>query len=159
MDGYYKTLLDEYACRRLQERYWRALSEHDANGLANGFTADGQWGSAKGRDAIIEAAEQIFEGLDALQFMSTSVGSIRIDIDGDSASGSIEGIAHHVVKGKAGPRIVVADALYYLQWKREADGWKIASMTGKLHPDALHDGAFQFNLPMATIDYGIPAEE
>ena len=159
MNDYYQLLLDEYACRRLQERYWRALSEHDADGISAVFTADGRWGSAKGRDAILEAARSLFLSLDALEFMSTHVGSIRIEVNGDKATGAIEGIAHHVVRGDREPRIVVANALYYLDYVKTKNGWLISSMTGKLNPSDLHDAAFQFNVPMAAIDYGLPPQD
>ena len=88
--------------------------------------------------------------------MSTHIGSIKIEVSSTRATGAIEGIANHVVTDVGGPRIVVTNALYYLNYVKEEEGWKIASMTGKANPSALHDASFQFNVPMAPIDYGIP---
>ena len=50
--------------------------------------------------------------------MSTHVGSLKIEIDGDRATAAIEGIAHHVVRDGDGQRIVVANAPYYLDYTR-----------------------------------------
>jgi len=133
------------------------MNERDAAGVAGAFSEDGNWGAVVGREAIRAACEAGFgTALAHIERLATAPGSIHIEFDGDTATGFVQGLATLVIRRSDGSkRVSVTDALYYLQWRREPEGWRISSMTGKQAPELPHDASFQFNVPMATIDHGM----
>jgi hypothetical protein len=157
LDPYTQRLLDEFACRRLIEAYWYAEGVRDAELCADQFTDDGRWGSAVGRDELVAQGQGYWEMMGGIARNPTSVGSINIEVDGDRARGFCHGIAHLVLpQSDGGTKIVVVDALYDLEFRRQRGEWRIARMTGLENPDAPHDASFQFEAPGTAIDFGMP---
>jgi len=156
LDPHTQELLDEYACRRALERYWYWMNERDIDHVVESFTEDGRWGAAVGRDAQLAQGKAFFDAMGVIDRMATAPGSILIEVDGDTATGFVQGIATLVRRRSDGSQAVtVTDALYYLEFRRERDGWRISSMRGKKNPEAPHDDSFQFNADMAVIDHGM----
>jgi len=157
-DGYTQRLLDEFACRRLIEAYWHAEDRRDAETLADLFTADGRWGSARGRDALVAQGRGFFDMMTGIATNPTGFAGFDVRVEGDRATGFVHGIAHLVIPQATGPaKIVVVDAVYDLEFRREQGEWRIARMCGVEDPATPHDATFQFEAPATAIDFGMPA--
>jgi ketosteroid isomerase-like protein len=158
LDQYAQRLLDEFACRRLIEAYWYTESRRDADALADLFTADGRWGSATGREELVTQAQGFFTMMAGIAQNPTGFAGVDLRVDDDHATGFVHGIAHLVVPRDGGPTtIVVVDAVYDLEFRREAGEWRIARMCGLVDPSAPHDATFQFEAPATAIDFGMAA--
>ncbi|SHN39735.1 nuclear transport factor 2 family protein [Cryptosporangium aurantiacum] len=159
VDPYTQNLLDEFACRRLIEKYWWTESRRDAAGLTALFTEDGRWGAAVGRDAITAQADGFFAMMRPIAENPTSFGGVNIEVDGDEAAGFVHGIAHLVLPQSDGAtKVVVVDATYDVRFRREQGEWRISSLVGPGDPNIPHGASFQFEARGTAIDFGMPAE-
>ncbi|WP_067650693.1 nuclear transport factor 2 family protein [Nocardia harenae] len=157
LDSYTQLLLDEFACRRLIEKYWWTENARNAAELAALFTEDGRWGAAVGREAVTAQAEGFFAMMAPIAKNPTGFGGVDIRVDGDEATGFVHGIAHLVLpQDGGGTKIVVVDALYDVRFRREQGEWRIALLTGIDAPETPHDSSFQFEAPGTVIDHGMP---
>lgn len=124
---------DRLALRDLVEAYARCADRVDATGLAALFVADGvlrivpRGASEPARERIgREAIASAIAGLDRYTATFHFVGNHYVDVDGETATGEVYCIAHHV-SGEPGTENDHAMFVRYEDtYRREPDGWRIA---------------------------------
>ena len=86
-DALMQEMLDHYAIEKLMVRYAERIDANDPVGAASCFAEDGighYWGAYKGRAAI---AERLTGILDAFAATSHHLSNIKLEINGDQATG------------------------------------------------------------------------
>lgn len=127
------SLEDRVALRDLVEAYARCADRIDGEGLASLFLPEGVLRIVRrgveeepaqriGREEIATAIKRLDRYVATMHF----VGNHYVTVDGDTATGEVYCVAHHLV-GESGSQIDhVMIIRYQDQYQREADGWKIA---------------------------------
>jgi len=134
---------DDAALRALSLGYASAVDGLDGEAFASLFTEDGElWvpDAARGTEPTVcrsgaDALSRIPAGLARYHLTHHRVGPGTYSVDGDSATGVVAGVAHHVTASAPHPPAVAGggpgtDAIWYLRYRdryvRGADGWRIA---------------------------------
>jgi hypothetical protein len=134
-------MTDVDALHALSVGYAAAVDALDGDGFAAQFTEDGElWvpDVSSGTEPTIcrsgrEALARIPSGLARYHVTHHRVGPAVVTVDGDSATGEVAGVAHHVTA--TGPTDWTGggpgtDAVWFLvyrdRYRREAWGWRIA---------------------------------
>jgi len=127
------SLDDRVALRDLVEAYARCADRIDGEGLASLFVPEGVLRIVRrgveeepvqrtGREEIATAIKRLDRYVATMHF----VGNHYVTVDGDTGTGEAYCVAHHLV-GESGSQIDhVMIIRYQDQYRREADGWKIA---------------------------------
>ena len=108
-------------------RYAHALDERDWKRLASCFTDDavGDYGpiaQCQGYAQIEALCRRSLEPLDASQHL---VGSIEIELSGDSARSRCALQSQHVKRGCEGGDNYIIGGTYRDEWVRTPEGWRI----------------------------------
>ena len=120
-------LEDRAEIAELLARYANALDDRDWNRLACCFTEDatgdyGAVGRCEGFAAIEALCRKALEPLDSSQHL---VGSIEIEVSGDSARARCALQAQHTLRGCEGGENYTLGGSYRDQLVRTASGWRI----------------------------------
>ncbi len=120
-------LRDQLEIRELLARYANALDDRDWKRLASCFTPDatgdyGNVGSYEGFAAIEALCRNTLEPLDASQHL---VGSIEIELSGDSARARCAFLAQHTRRGCEGGDNYTLGGSYRDELVYTPDGWRI----------------------------------
>jgi len=123
-----KRLEAEKAIRELKHEYCYRLDDRDWDGVVELFTPDasldyGGLGSYEGRDGVRAFAEEfVAENLEAT---AHTVHNGIVDVDGDEATGRWYVTSFiTLADGRSGLRMGEYDERY----RRDGDGWRIASL-------------------------------
>lgn len=111
-------------------RLAHAQDDQDWPAIAAAFTQDAVYvhpgGRLEGADAIIERTRTALRVLDASQHL---IGSIAVEVDGDSATSRAYFQAQHLRTGTPGGDLYTIAGTYDDRWVRTPDGWRIATRT------------------------------
>lgn len=127
MDAMLQMLLDERAINRGLSRFARVLDTKDWDNLGDVFAHDivFDYGSGTDEHGIDALRDQMTRFLDKCGGTQHLLGSILIDVDGDSAvSRSYVQARHQRVGDHAGP-VLDSNGEYIDRWERRAEGWRI----------------------------------
>ena len=134
-------MTDEDALRALSAGYAAAVDALDGDAFAALFTEDGElWvpDVSVGNEPTVcrsggDALARIPSGLARYHVTHHRVGPAVVTVDGDSATGEVAGVAHHVTA--TGPAAAPGggpgtDSVWFLvyrdRYRREVGGWRIA---------------------------------
>jgi hypothetical protein len=134
---------DDGALRALSLGYAVAVDGLDGAAFASLFTGDGElWvpDVARSPDPTVcrsgaDALSRIPSGLARYHVTHHRVGPATYLVDRDSATGEVDGVAHHLTASDPDPGAVPGggpgtDAIWYLRYRdryrRSPDGWRIA---------------------------------
>jgi hypothetical protein len=123
--------VDRLELRELVERYALGADSRDREMFGGAFTAGGILATSTGRtydgrDAIVSTLAH----LDAHYPRSMHfVGNHVVQLDGDAATGLVYCLAHHVYTRYGEDRDTVMVIRYRDEYRRTADGWRIARRT------------------------------
>jgi hypothetical protein len=131
-----RRIVDEHALRDLVNRYFYGMDRRDADVLRSIYLPDG----VPGPDGDLVDLDTHVKGLLRIgRFASTHcvMGSHRFTIDGDTATGDTYAVNFCAIapedddsgEGTDG-RIHVRGVQYVDEFRRTADGWRIAKRTG-----------------------------
>lgn len=133
-------LADRFALLDLSYAYARSADRIDAERLGALFVDDGVLRivarNAQGTPIERAGRAEIVGAIKRLDRYDTTfhmVGNHYFDIDGDSATGEVYCIAHHVHGDEGAKRDHVMMIRYHDHYRREAAGWRI--VTRELHVD------------------------
>jgi ketosteroid isomerase-like protein len=111
-------------------RLAHAQDAQDWVAISAAFVADAVYvhpgGRLEGVDEIVERTRNALRVLDASQHL---VGSITVEVDGDTASSLACFQAQHVRNSTPGGDLYTIAGTYDDRWVRTPDGWRIASRT------------------------------
>lgn len=121
------TLLDERAIQRGLSMFARALDERNFESLAEVFAADmtfdyGIGGEQNGLSSLCELVSHFLLQCGPTQHL---LGSIIIDVDGDTATSRAYVQARHQRKDDPMGPVLDTNGEYVDQWQRRAEGWRI----------------------------------
>lgn len=129
---------DRAALRRLSDGYAAAVDALDGGAFADLFTEDGElWvpDVTRGGDPVVrragrEALARIPAGLARYHATCHGVGRADFAVDGETATGDVTGVAHHLSAGPSGGDGPGTDTIWHLRYvdtyRRTGDGWRIA---------------------------------
>ncbi len=131
---------DEDELRLLSTGYAAAVDALDGVAFAALFLPDGElWvpDASSGPDPVIcrtghDALERIPSGLARFHRTHHGLSGARYEVHGDTATGEIVGVAHHLGAGAGttGSGDAGTDTIWYLRYmdtyRRTGDGWRIA---------------------------------
>ena len=111
-------------------RLAHAQDAQDWDGIATAFVPDAVYvhpgGRLEGIHSIVERTRSALRVLDASQHL---VGSITVEVDGDTASSLAYFQAQHLRHGTPGGDLYAIAGTYDDRWVRSPEGWQIASRT------------------------------
>jgi ketosteroid isomerase-like protein len=132
-------MTDAADLRALSTGYAAAVDRLDGAAFADLFTADGElWvPEATGdraptvRRAGTDVLARIPSGLRSFHVTHHRVGPARYTVDGDTASGEVAGVAHHLAAAPSdGGTAVGTDTIWYIRYvddyRRDGGRWRIA---------------------------------
>ncbi|SFR91611.1 nuclear transport factor 2 family protein [Sphingomonas jatrophae] len=121
-----RALQDERAIQRGLARFARVLDGKDWGSLGDVFAADLDFDYGQGeRQGMAALEDQMRRYLDACGGTQHLLGSILVDVDGDSAVSRAYVQARHQRRGEGGGAIFDSNGEYVDRWARRADGWRI----------------------------------
>jgi hypothetical protein len=128
-------LADRVALRSLVDAYADAADRLDAAGMARLFTPEATMVVLqRGTDVPLrelrgsQELETLVDGLRPFeQTQHLMVGHLAELSDPDTATGSVEGVAHHLVDRGSGTEDLVMHLRYEDSYVRTAEGWRFAS--------------------------------
>ncbi len=143
MRGATRTSADEDCLRRLSTGYAAAVDALDGVAFAALFLPDGElWvpDASSGPEPVIcrtgrDALGRIPSGLARFHATHHRVTDARYEVHGDTATGEVVGVAHHLrapagTAGADGADGAGTDTIWYLRYsdtyRRTGDGWRIA---------------------------------
>lgn len=117
---------DHQEISTLLARYTRGLDDHDWEAVTSCFEPTARFvhpgGAQEGADAIVERARAALTPLTASQHL---LGTILVEVDGDTARASTYFQAQHVRDGTPGGSLFIIAGTYDDDLVRGADGWRI----------------------------------
>ena len=126
MDPEQQQLRDHQDISNLLARYARGLDAHDWDAVAACFEPSAAFvhpgGVQDGADAIVDRARNALTPLTASQHL---LGTMVIDVDGDTAHASTYFQAQHVREGTPGGATFIIAGTYDDDLVRGTDGWRI----------------------------------
>lgn len=138
---------DQWACQKIQEKYWYAEAKRDVDMICSVFTEDARYGQANGMSEIRKMADSHMSHMGPI-IENYHVLPINVDIkvNGDQAEGEIRAVAFNPIRNRDGSRkILVVGVGYYNEFVRTPDGWRIQSMRGiECGWDFPHDTTWKF---------------
>ncbi len=127
MDEELRRLRDQTEIADLCVRYAYALDRKDWAAVAECFTGEAAFSHPGGRlngvEAIVDRARTALERLDATQHL---IGSISVEVRGDSARALCYFHAQHVREGAPGGDLYTIAGSYADRLVRTTAGWRIA---------------------------------
>ncbi len=112
----------------------RAQDRHDWDAVAGSYLPDATYthpgGTLEGAAAITDRTRRALQHLDSSQHL---VGTIVIEVTGDTASTFAQFHALHVRRGTPGGEDYVIAGSYEDRWVRTPDGWRIAHRKQEYH--------------------------
>lgn len=129
---------DEDGLRLLSTGYAAAVDALDGAAFAALFLPDGElWvpDASSGPDPVIcrtghDALGRIPSGLARFHATHHRVTGAQYEVHGNTATGEVVGVAHHLGAGAAGGDGAGTDTIWYLRYSdtysRTGDGWRIA---------------------------------
>ncbi len=105
--------------RVVDGKHWERIGEVFAADITFDY---GDGGEKKGLDALLEQFSKFHERCSAMQHL---LGSIQLEIDGDSAISRAYVQARHQGKGDKSSAIFDTHGEYVDQWQRRPEGWRI----------------------------------
>jgi ketosteroid isomerase-like protein len=125
-DAALQQALDQQAIGALLVRYVHALDRRDWAAVAQCFSPDAVFihpgGRVEGPDGIVGRARAALDPLDASQHL---LGSLLVNVDGDTAEATSYFHAQHVRAGASGGDLYVIAGTYRDRLRRGAAGWVI----------------------------------
>jgi hypothetical protein len=132
MEARLQELADRQDIADVLHRYALALDGREWEALASCFLPDGVadygdlGGVNEGRDAIVALCRGALEGLDASQHL---IGTVAIEVDGDTATATCYLQAQHVLRGARGGDNFLVGGTYRDRLVRTGSGWQIEHRT------------------------------
>jgi ketosteroid isomerase-like protein len=125
-----RSVVDQNEVHDLLIRYVHGLDSRDWQAVARCFAAEAVFvhpgGRVEGPDAIVARARAALEPLDASQHL---LGSVLVDVTGDSALATSYFHAQHVRAAAPGGELYVIAGTYRDRLRRSAAGWQILERT------------------------------
>lgn len=120
-------LLDERAIRDGLARFARAIDSRDWRALGDAFAHDlsFDYGSGETQHGIAALEAQMRRFLDGCGPTQHLIGSIIVDVDGDSGISRAYVQARHQRAGDAAGAVFDSCGEYVDRWERRAEGWRI----------------------------------
>ncbi len=138
-------LLDIQAIRSLLERYAFAMDRRDTELMRTCFTPDADlsyFGGLKkfNRDSF---SDQLVSGLTPFKTINHAISSIRVIVEGDTASADMHIFATMMLADS--PTVIIRGVHVVDEYLRTADGWKISKRA--------HAPFLQYEAPTTRIDF------
>lgn len=87
-------------------------------------------GRLEGADEIVDRTRAALDALDASQHL---IGSVTVEVEGDTAASLAYFQAQHVRAGTPGGDLYTIAGSYADRWMRTPDGWRISARTQTYH--------------------------
>jgi hypothetical protein len=147
---------DQYACEKLQERYWYAEAIRDHDMIASCFGPDARYGASRGMDEILDTCRRNMETVRNMVIENFHIvpATPGIKVNGDTAHGEVRGIAFIRVRNADGKEKILGIGVAYLNdYVRTREGWKFSAMRGvDVGFDDFHDTTWIFAAdPVGTL--------
>ena len=143
-----RNMADQWACQKLQERYWYAEATRNADDILSVFTEDARYGSVQGKAEIRKTIDKYMGELMTPVAENYHIVPIvvNIDVNGDHAAGDIRGVGFiRVTEAGSNDKMLVMGIGYRNEFTRTSDGWRISAMRGIESGFTIaHDTTWQF---------------
>ena len=133
--------------RALVERYATAVDARDFDRLADVFVADGVLVTPTGERAGLDAIQAAMQSLHRYDSTDHIVGGSTVEIDGSTAAGQVDCVAHHYTDGGATDRVM---QITYHDTMYQPDHWV---PVGEVQPGATDSTCASTELQPPTASY------
>lgn len=140
-----RELLDIQAIRSLVERYAFAMDRRNTELMRTCFTPDAElayFGGLKHFNGD-SFADSLVPSLTPFKTVNHSISSIRVTVDGDTASGDMHIFATMMLADA--PSVIVRGVHVVDEYVQTANGWKICKRA--------HNPFLQYEVPRSDIDF------
>jgi hypothetical protein len=123
---------DQWACQKVQEKYWYAEAKRDVDMICSVFTEDARYGKNNGISEIRKQVEVYMSHMGpVIENYHVLPIAVDIQVEGDRAQGEIRGVAFNPIRQRDGSQKVLVVGVGYLNdFVRTPEGWRISAMRG-----------------------------